>query len=510
MNTYISPTKTQYGVITGFKNCNEDEPKIGYILARDGIDYIFNQHSLKQTMTFDELRKGDQVCFNVQHSNSRDQCEPFINSIDLIQEPVIDRLKSIMSRHYNAGETISLADLGPLLDRYKIYYKDLGCNKLKDFLRQCPHFLQIEDKKVSANGTQTYVTLIERDQNEQRVMKQMSKPHINREPLLFQWAYVPSFAETLERLRDLALPERWDYSNDDSDKLIILGQYIKYTFQRLYEQHNGILDTKDYAVFNTGLVDRKYKPIYALFHPNEQHNNQGAQHWRFYAFCVEGEGRAGKELIKHFKQLPPRARYFEHISDMFFDPTSGDVSFDDEHILIDNIHRLPFAFHKQYAPNDFSVIDPDSLDKYEKDNYFTQLRNAIRTDEKTYRMMTSRLRDAVWLAVKKTEWNFKTAIPMYNPAENTMLLLLPLSLVDDNNVDVALVVERYPSGRYIGHTILSLDMAYSNARLISRPDSDWLNLNKITHIEDNNGTIELEKKEGDNDGTINEKQKVAY
>ena len=27
---------------------------------------------------------------------------------------------------------------------------------------------------------------------------------------------------------------------------------------------------------------------------------------------------------------------------------------------------------------------------------------------------------------------------------------------------------------YVGKTILTLDMAYSNARLITRPDSDWL------------------------------------
>lgn len=27
---------------------------------------------------------------------------------------------------------------------------------------------------------------------------------------------------------------------------------------------------------------------------------------------------------------------------------------------------------------------------------------------------------------------------------------------------------------YRGHTVLTLDMAYTNARLVARPDSDWL------------------------------------
>ena len=31
------------------------------------------------------------------------------------------------------------------------------------------------------------------------------------------------------------------------------------------------------------------------------------------------------------------------------------------------------------------------------------------------------------------------------------------------------------SGAYIGQTILTMKMAYNNARLICRPDSDWLN-----------------------------------
>ena len=85
------------------------------------------------------------------------------------------------------------------------------------------------------------------------------------------------------------------------------------------------------------------------------------------------------------------------------------------------------------------------------------------------------------------EWNFKTAIPMYYPSNNKMSLLLPLSLLDDDVIDLALVTERTKSGNYLGHTILPLDWAYSNARLITRPDSDWLVADKIevaANIED--------------------------
>ena len=46
-------------------------------------------------------------------------------------------------------------------------------------------------------------------------------------------------------------------------------------------------------------------------------------------------------------------------------------------------------------------------------------------------------------------------------------------------MDLALVVERQPSGSYQGQTILPLDIAYSNSRLVARPDSDWLQTDTI-------------------------------
>ena len=41
--------------------------------------------------------------------------------------------------------------------------------------------------------------------------------------------------------------------------------------------------------------------------------------------------------------------------------------------------------------------------------------------------------------------------------------------------DLALVVTKNSSGNfYQGHTCLTLEMAYNNARLIAKPDSNWL------------------------------------
>lgn len=81
---------------------------------------------------------------------------------------------------------------------------------------------------------------------------------------------------------------------------------------------------------------------------------------------------------------------------------------------------------------------------------------------------------AVRLARRRVKWNFKTAIPSYYPRGNSMSLLLPLSLTEEDRVDAALVVQLTPSGNYQGQTILTMSQAYKHARLICRPDSDWL------------------------------------
>ena len=54
-----------------------------------------------------------------------------------------------------------------------------------------------------------------------------------------------------------------------------------------------------------------------------------------------------------------------------------------------------------------------------------------------------------------------------------MQLLLPLCLLKPDVADLALVVARVGDA-YHGSTVLTLDMAYNNARLLARPDSEWL------------------------------------
>ena len=159
---------------------------------------------------------------------------------------------------------------------------------------------------------------------------------------------------------------------------------------------------------------------------------------------------------------------------MLYDTQAGEPEIDMRHIILDNAGRLPLNFLSENPPKEFTLKNPNILPINERLEYYRNLATAIEKDTKAYRNLTNRLKDAITLALKRIQWNFKTAIPMYYPTMDKMSLLLPLSLVDDEIVDIALVAEKTKSGNYIGHTILPLNWAYSNARLVARPDSDWL------------------------------------
>jgi len=69
--------------------------------------------------------------------------------------------------------------------------------------------------------------------------------------------------------------------------------------------------------------------------------------------------------------------------------------------------------------------------------------------------------------------DYKLVIPHWY--ENGVQLLLPLNLVEPGKADLALVVEKDTKAQaYLARTVLSLDVAYMDARFIAKPDREWL------------------------------------
>jgi len=391
----------------------------------------------------------------------------------IVKETLVELIKE------NADENgwVNLANLGLELSKNGIDYKNLGHYKLTNFIEAYSDLLEI--KKDEAHKIPVFYV-----KKRSQPIKKVSTKETTLSPknALTNWAYLKHYQSTFKKLKKLALEERWYYKDFDKEfPYPILTSYLHYTYYKLTQEENKILKSGKYSVFNTGLVDNRYEAIYALFEKNTTYT----QPWKLVDFCIRGEGFAGKELVRNFKTMPDRAHYFNDVSDMLYDTRAGEPELDLKHIILDNAGRLPLSFLSENSPNGFTLKNPELLTVQDKIQYYKNLALAIENDTKTYRNLTNRLKDAINLAIKRIEWNFKTAIPMYYPTMDKMSLLLPLSLVDDEIVDIALVVEKTKSGNYIGHTILPLNWAYNNARLVARPDSDWLVADKIETKSDN-------------------------
>lgn len=369
---------------------------------------------------------------------------------------------------------VNLANYGKELISNGIDFHVYGFNKLREFIEDFDIF---ETYKDETKALPVYYVRLISDRN---------VPGLNFTPgrkltpanALTGWAFMGHYPSMLESLRSIALEEEWDFPEGSEEPHPILSNYIKYTFYKLQREGNKVFvsDDDEYAVFNTGLVDRRYLPIYALFRKNRREDIR--QKWYLVDYCIEGENRAGKTLVSKFAKLPGAAHYFNTVNDMVYDLRAGKPVLDIEHIIVERINRFPQEFIQKNAPTDFDVQDTTDMSQEEREEYFERLRNAIRDDMECYRNMAGRLEDALALSLRRIKWNYKTAVPVYYAAKDHLCLLLPLCLVRDSVVDAALVVSRTQSGRYQGETIYTLDWAYKCARIIYHIDSDWLKLRK--------------------------------
>lgn len=246
---------------------------------------------------------------------------------------------------------------------------------------------------------------------------------------LFDFAFIPNMDDNLQNLATEAEPEEWAYQNTDSDhSLPILYNYIRYTYRKIAEEGKiALSEDGQYSCFNTGLVTSSQEAIYASFEVNRK---EAAQPWFF-----KGWFRQGRWELNCFPELPELAHYFDDPASLVFD-TRKDLRVNVEHIVEENKERFPAPYN--------------SMDDYQLQTF---------------------LKGAIDNAKERVRRNYKTAIPQYYKKQ--IQLLLPLCISNSRHADMALVAERHKTF-YRASTCLTLDMAYNNARQITRPDRDWL------------------------------------
>lgn len=225
-----------------------------------------------------------------------------------------------------------------------------------------------------------------------------------------------------------------------------LKNYLNYTFVRLISLEQAtpghffhFSDDHQWVCFNTGLQNAHAVDLVAVFQkykPRDGIDEQAKPDW-VYKGCYASNDR---QYRSHFGNgVPDIAWYSTESKDFIFDT----------------------SYH----------LDKDSFDHlFERAKERSGLSNA--SDE----VVRNYLRGAIENLVPKIRRNYKIAIPVYYVEEKRMQLLLPFVSASDLNEISCFLVERDDTNKtYHLKTIFDLDQAYFSARLITRPDRDWLN-----------------------------------
>lgn len=265
-----------------------------------------------------------------------------------------------------------------------------------------------------------------------------------------------------ELLAKMAQPETWTFKKvKDVDPYRILRNYFFFTYNRLDEEKK-ILTSSDgeYRCMNTGLLTVYNQEIVALFKKSTRANQLP---WYFVGFFKESD----KEFTMNFSQIPPLANYFDNVYDLIYD-SSLELHLRKEHIIDHNFDRFIEAGYTN-----------------------RELINVMLDSAKT-------------VLEKKLKRNFKLALPFtYHNTEtneNKIQLLAPLYF-PGAPVKLALVMNKVKSDAnvyYEGVTVLPVELAYMNSRLICKPDEEWAKIMEEVDVLIDDVTIQNNIDNGEN------------
>ncbi len=275
-----------------------------------------------------------------------------------------------------------------------------------------------------------------------------------------------ALAYSLAPLKRLAESEDWG-PND-----LILVNYFVHTFYELCKaqekEPNGryIVEYDRWIYFNTGLITGNMERIYAAFEENYGARSKGTKNKPQYFLSQSPKNfMRDVHMITYCYPLPDRCRYFDDFTQLIMDGTKKPtVSW--AHIIDENWARI------------CKVLYPEADDT-----------NSEFKRQKQYDAQ-NRLQGALESALIRVLTNYRTAVPQSFKGE--LQLLLPLCILQPSKADLVLTISRVNSKppipgmfTYTARTILTLSMAYQNARLVARPEKDWLvAANVVTESDD--------------------------
>ena len=267
---------------------------------------------------------------------------------------------------------------------------------------------------------------------------------IDKRYFIEEFANFQDLRQSLGSLKQLAEAENWDYLGNPTKGTPVLFSYFNQTCQRVVNQNKvakgkSSKDGKEYAYFNTCLVTPQQDEIFAYYIKNAGFTvlkEWGIQEpeWMFLEFNTEQS-----VYRRYFTEVPEIATYFSEaeVADLIFDTRTP--------IIPDRDHLLKRKLR----------IESERIRNLDDDAFIEEIK------------------DAIELAKRRIKRNYKTAIPHFY--DNRIQFLLPLCFRSNKALAVAALVVNKNENIHEAHTILSLDQAYNNARLLAKPDREWLN-----------------------------------
>lgn len=242
------------------------------------------------------------------------------------------------------------------------------------------------------------------------------------------------YLTSLKTLSEIADSEQWTY--DPENPYGILKSYLNGTIRRCKAQDKFLYtDDNNYSCFNTGLLTPNGNDIVAILKNNSKYKEikPDAQDWVLKSFVDITD----RFFMKLFSRIPDLVTYTENYTDFNFNPDLN-LIINSDHILDDNWDRISSVVHL-----------PKSLVK-------TLVTGAVEEIK------------------KKIKRNTRLAVPQFYNNQVMYLLPIVLPINDEQSVTMALAVERTENNQYRANTIFTKEMAYEKARLLMKPESNWL------------------------------------
>jgi hypothetical protein len=289
---------------------------------------------------------------------------------------------------------------------------------------------------------------------------------------IFEYAKVSDWESRLSALAGLAERERWMYrSVPDRSPLPTLDSYIRYTFLRVHDQAK-IAETDRFSCFNTGLLTPNQEEIFGVFRVSDQFDpNQpvgpGNKKWFLISWA-----RAGDRQLTDFLEFPRLATYWTDPAELVFNP-SLQVQLNLDHIIRDDLSRFPAELGGHLdvngVPTDLAISPDIEIEASEAQD--SDVAATGPPDVAVPLATRNALEGAMKHSVRLAQRSYRIAVPQYY--RGRIQLLLPLYLRNAERPDLALTLERHGAW-YRAATVLYPDWAYRHARLLSRPNSEWL------------------------------------